>query len=96
MPEVAAAKKRKRSKAEARSSTTDADARVIKMGDGGFSPAFNTQFATTCDEQVNAGSDMAQMATMAEQVERRLGQSPDEWLVTTRKQRRQEANARRW
>lgn len=88
LPEVAAAKKRNRSKAEARSSTTDADARVMKMGDGGFRPAFNVQFATTCEEQVivgmdvvNAGSDMAQLAPMVEQVEQRLGQSPDEWLV---------------
>ena len=60
----------------------------MKMGDGGFRPAFNVQFATTCEEQVivgmdvvNAGSDMAQLAPMVEQVERRLGHSPDEWLV---------------
>jgi transposase len=89
LPEVAAAKKRNGAKAEdARASTTDADARVMKMGDGGFRPAFNVQFATTCEEQVivgmdvvNAGSDMAQLAPMVKQVEQRLGQSPDEWLV---------------
>ena len=62
---MAAAKKRNGAKAEeARVSTTDADARVMKMGDGGLRPAFNVQFATTCEEQVivgmavvNAGSD---------------------------------------
>ena len=89
LPEVAAAKKRNGAKAEdARASTTDADARVMKMGDGGFRPAFNVQFATTCQDQVivgmdvvNAGSDMAQLAPMVEQVEQRLGQSPDQWLV---------------
>jgi transposase len=89
LPEVAAAKKRNGGKAEdARASTTDADARVMKMGDGGFRPAFNVQFASTCKEQVivgmdvvNAGSDMAQLAPMVEQVEQRLGRSPDEWLV---------------
>jgi transposase len=88
LPEVAAAKKRNGSKAEARASTTDADARVMKMGDGGFRPAFNVQFATTCEEQVivgmdvvNAGSDMAQLAPMVEQVEQRLGRSPGGWLV---------------
>ena len=89
LPEVAAAKKRNGGKAEeARASTTDADARVMKMGDGGFRPAFNVQFATTCEEQVivgvavlNAGSDMAQLAPMVEQVEQRLGQSPGQWLV---------------
>jgi transposase len=89
LPEVAAAKRRNGGKAdEARSSTTDADARVMKMGDGGFRPAYNVQFATTCDTQVivgtavvNAGSDMAQLAPMVEQVEQRLGQAPEQWLV---------------
>ena len=89
LPEVAAAKKRNGGKAEeARASTTDADARVMKMGDGGFRPAFNVQFATPCEDQVivgmavvNAGSDMAQLAPMVEQVEQRAGQSPAQWLV---------------
>ena len=89
LPEVAASKLRSRRKAEeARASTTDADARVMKMGDGGFRPAYNVQFATTCDSQVivgmavvTAGSDMAQLAPMVEQVEQRLGQAPAQWLV---------------
>ena len=88
LPEVAAAKKRNASKAEARASTTDADARVMKMGDGGFRPAYNVQFATACEGQVivgmdvvNAGSDMAQLAPMLSQVEQRLGRSPGQWLV---------------
>ena len=89
LPEVAAAKKRNAGKTEdARASTTDAQARVMKMGDGGFRPAFNVQFATTCEDQVivgmdvvNAGSDMAQLAPMVEQVEQRLGRSPGQWLV---------------
>jgi hypothetical protein len=89
LPEVAAAKRRNGAKAEdARASTTDADARVMKMADGGFRPAYNVQFATTCDSQVivgmavvNAGSDMAQLVPMVEQVEQRLGQAPGQWLV---------------
>lgn len=89
LPEVAATKKRNGKKSEdARASTTDADARVMKMGDGGFRPAYNVQFATTCEDQVivgmdvvKSGSDMAQMAPMVEQVQKRLGQSPDKWLV---------------
>ena len=89
LPEVAAAKKRNGAKAEdARASTTDPDARVMKMGDGGFRPAFNVQFATECEGQVivgmgvvNAGSDMAQLAPMVEQVEQRLGISPAAWLI---------------
>ena len=82
LPEVAAAKRRNGGKAEeARASTTDADARVMKMGDGGFRPAYNVQFATTCGSQVivgmevvTAGSDMAQLAPMVDQVEQRLTQ----------------------
>ena len=89
LPEVAVAKQRNGGKAEeARASTTDADARVMKMGDGGFRPAYNVQFATTCGSQVivgmdvvTAGSDMVQLAPMVEQVEQRLGQCPEQWLV---------------
>jgi transposase len=89
LPEVAAAKKRNGSKAEqARASTTDADARVMKMGDGGFRPAYNVQFATTCKELVilgkdvvTVGSDMGQMKPMVQQVEQRVGHSPEQWLV---------------
>ena len=89
LPEVVEVKRRNGSKPEdARTSTTDADARVMKMGDGGFRPAYNVQFATVCEEQVivgmdvvNAGSDMAQLAPMVEQVEDRLGCTPDQWLV---------------
>ena len=88
LPEVAAAKQRSRSKSQARVSTTDADARVMKMADGGFRPAYNVQLAATCEQQiivgmdvVNTGSDMAQLAPMVSQVEQRLGQTPDQWLV---------------
>ena len=88
-PQVQAAKRRNADKPEqARVSTTDADARVMKMGDGGFRPAFNVQLATTCEDQVivgvgvsNAGSDMAQMAPMVEQVIERTGTVPGQWLV---------------
>lgn len=67
-PQVQAAKRRNGDKPEdARVSTTDADARVMKMGDGGFRPTFNVQLASTCEDQgivgvdvSNAGSDMGQ------------------------------------
>lgn len=89
LPAVAATKKRNGEQAEdARASTTDADARVMKMGDGGFRPAFNVQWATDCEGQVivamdvvNAGSDMARLAPMVEQVGQRLGRSLRQWLV---------------
>jgi len=73
---------------EARASTTDAEATVMKMGDGGFRPAYNAQFATDTASQVivgvevaTTGSDMAQLAPMVEQVAERCGQQPADWLV---------------
>ena len=89
LPEMQAAKRRNGDKPEdARASTTDADASNMKMGDGGFRPAYNVQFATDCASQVivgvdtvTAGSDMAQLAPMVGQVEQRLGQAPGQWLV---------------
>lgn len=73
----------------ARVSTTDPDARVMKMGDGGFRPAYNVQFATTADKArvivgfdvTKAGSDMGQTTPMLAQVEGRTGTRPKEILV---------------
>jgi transposase len=80
--------KAKGKKDRARVSTTDPEARVMKMGDGGFRPAFNLQFAATTKEKVivgvgvtNVGSDRSQLAPMLEQVEERTGQRPSEYLT---------------
>ncbi|HRH77409.1 MAG TPA: IS1182 family transposase, partial [Cellvibrionaceae bacterium] len=88
LPELEAIKRRNGGKSEARASTTDAEATVMKMADGGFRPAYNTQFATDCDTQVivgvevsTSGSDMAQLAPMVEQVEQRLSAVAPQWLV---------------
>ena len=70
---------------EPRASTTDAEARIMKMGDGGFRPAFNVQFAADTESTAiaavlvdNNGSDMGKMAPMsdalAEQYDERPGQ----------------------
>ncbi|HMW53959.1 MAG: IS1182 family transposase [Accumulibacter sp.] len=88
-PELAAIKKQQgKDPGEARSSTTDADATIMKMGDGGFRPAFNFQYASDTESQViigvevvTAGSDQGQMSPMVEQVSERCGQSPENWLV---------------
>jgi transposase len=87
LPKIAESKKAKE-RDQARASTTDADARVMKMGDGGFRPAFNVQFATTTDSQVitgvdliNSGSDRGQLAPMLEQHQERYEQVPIEGLV---------------
>jgi len=89
LPELVAIKQRQGKKAEdARVSTTDADATVMKMGDGGFRPAYNIEFGTDTASQiivgvdvVTTGSDMAQMAPMVEQVVKRCGAAPENWLV---------------
>ena len=73
---------------QARASTTDPDARRMKMPDGGFRPAYNVQFATALSGLVvlgvaatNAGTDAGQMAPMVAQVKGRHGVTPQEWLV---------------
>ncbi|MCZ8112962.1 MAG: IS5/IS1182 family transposase [Betaproteobacteria bacterium] len=89
LPQVQAAKRNNGDKPEdARASTKDADARVMKMGDGGFKQAFNVQLATTCEDQVilgvavtNVGSDMTQMAPMVKQVIERCSCTPGQRLV---------------
>lgn len=60
----------------ARASTTDPEARRMKMGDGGTRPAYNVQFDTDLDslvimgaDVVQAGSDSGQMEPMVEQIE---------------------------
>ena len=89
LPELEQIKRRNGGKAEdARASSTDADASVMKMADGGYRPAVNTQLASDCGSQVivgvelsTAGSDMAQLAPMVDQVGQRCGVTPQQWLV---------------
>jgi transposase len=71
-----------------RASTTDPQARTMKMGDGGFRPAYNAQFATTTVGGVivgvavtSCGSDSGQMPQMVEQLEARYGRVPEEMLA---------------
>lgn len=77
-----------KAEAEPRVSTTDPEARVMKMADGGFRPAFNAQLAVDTGTQliagvdlVNIGSDMGQMVPMHEQIEQRYGHTPEHWLA---------------
>jgi transposase len=72
----------------ARASTTDPDARVMKMADGGFRPAFNPQFAADTSSQIivgvavtNLGSDLAHLPPMVDQLRRRYGRPPAEVLA---------------
>jgi hypothetical protein len=75
-------------KSEPRVSTTDAEARVMKMADGGFRPAYNLQFATDTESRLivgvdatSEGSDSAQMVPMLKQIIGRTGHRPAEYLV---------------
>jgi len=97
LPQVQAAKDRQKRHAgkakaakvnEARVSTTDPSARIMKMADGGFRPAYNIQYATDTDSQVivgvdvsNRGSDQGQALGIEEQVEKRTGKQPESYLV---------------
>jgi hypothetical protein len=84
--EVAAAReKRKKGDGDsARASTTDPEARRMKMGDGGTRPAYNVEFTTDLNSLVivgadllNAGSDAGQMEPMVEQLEAEQGPLPE-------------------
>ena len=97
LPEVQAVKERQKRHAgkkraakvtEARVSTTDPDARVMKMPGGEFRPAYNLQFATDVDSQVivavgvvNPGNDQGEGLVMEEQVAQRTGQHPGAYLL---------------
>lgn len=81
--------KRKKGDGEkARCSTTDPDARRMKMGDGGTRPAYNFQFATDGDSRVivgvkvtNSGSDRGEMTPMHGQVVDCYSVTPEQVLV---------------
>jgi len=88
LPKAREAKTSEEDKREARVSTTDPEARVMKMGDGGFRPAYNVQLATDAKTRVivgvevtNSGSDQGQMPPMLEEIRERNGQLPAEHLV---------------
>ena len=87
LPEVRD-KKRPDKKDQARASTTDADARFMKMPDGGVRPAVNVQLATDAATQIitgvdvsNLGSDMGLMGPMLDQHDDRYAQRPKDMLV---------------
>ena len=85
-------KTRKPSEKPARASTTDAEARVMKMADGGFRPAYNVRMATAGSplgghrtivgvQVTNVGSDMGSITPMLDEIQQRTGQLPDVLLA---------------
>jgi transposase len=82
------AQKKPADRPKARVSTTDPEARVMKMADGGYRPAYNVQLATDTQTQIvtgvevtNSGGDQGRLAPMVEQHVQRYEQPPAEMLV---------------
>ena len=70
-------KKQVEKQREPRASTTDAEARLMKMADGGFRPAYNCQIGSVADGQIvvavkveTVGSDRGLMRPMLQTIER--------------------------
>lgn len=88
MPEAESRKKRAEDRKKARTSTTDPQARVMKMSDGGFRPAYNAQLAVDTETQIvvgadvtNAGSDQGHLGRMLDQIESRYRTRPGQILA---------------
>jgi len=88
LPAIEAAKARNKSKAAPRASTTDPEARKMKLTDGGYRPAYNVHFATDVDSRAivgvavtNVGSDQPAFVPMLDQLIERTGRAPTTALV---------------
>lgn len=88
LPKAQAVKKSPEEREEARVSTTDPEARVMKMGDGGFRPAWNVQIGSDTQSRIitgisidNRGSDRGDLDPMVTQIETRTGLTPKEFLA---------------
>lgn len=77
---------------KARASTTDPEARVMKMADGGYRPGYNIQLAVAGSPMggprtivglrvTNVGSDMGSLTPMLDDIERRTGELPQQLLA---------------
>lgn len=73
---------------EPRASTTDPEARVMKMPDGGFRPAYNCQLGTVAGGQIVVdaaalplGSDRGLLRPMLDRLQQRYGRRPKRHLV---------------
>lgn len=72
----------------ARASTTDPQARYMKMSDGGFRPAYNVQVKTSAESAhvigvsvIDLGTDHGLVVTALDEIERRYGVRPKQVLV---------------
>ena len=81
-------KKQTAEQKEPRASTTDPEARVMKMADGGFRPAYNCQIATVAKGQIvigvsteTVGSDRGLLRPMLDWVKKHYDRLPKRHLV---------------
>jgi transposase len=90
LPAIQATKARQHEtrRTAARVSTTDPEARVMKMADGGYRPAYNVQLATDVDGRAivgvavtNVGSDRASLLPMLADIQTRTGRLPAAALI---------------
>lgn len=76
-----------RTKDKSRASQTDPDARIMKMGDGGYRPALNIDYATDTESQVIVGvrtlntTDFGQLEPMLEKIRSQQRRTPREMLA---------------
>jgi transposase len=81
-------KKTEEDKREARVSTSDPEARVMKQNEGGFAPSYNVQITTDTAqglivdvEVAQEGNDFGQLVPAVERVKERFGKAPGQVLV---------------
>jgi transposase len=81
-------RKKKKNDKPVRASTTDPQARVMKMGDGSFKPAYNVQIKTAAAgahiigvSVTNGGSDRGLLGPALAEVEQRYGGKPKQMLA---------------
>src|SRR3989440_2379975 len=81
-------KKQTAKQKEPRASTTDPQARIMKMADGGYRPAYNCQLGTVAQGQIvvsvdvtATGSDRGLLRPMLDRLKQRYGRRPKRHLV---------------
>jgi transposase len=81
-------KRKKGEGVKARASTTDPEARTMKMPDGGFRPGFNVQMTTDAKsgviltmDVINEGTDAGQMKPAMDEIKNDLGKAPKKLLT---------------
>jgi len=81
-------KEKRKDHKEARASTVDPQARIMKMGDGSFQPAYNVQFKTAAEgahivgvSVTDCGSDHGLLKPALDEIKQRYGVQPKRVLA---------------